>query len=89
MLRAASTACRSDASEPTSGCGAPARTAIATGERIRSTRLPATTWPEATSRSIASEASTTTSNASPACTRRAASTPPTDSIATVQPACFA
>ena len=29
---------------------------------------------------MASDASTTTSNGSPACTRRAASTPPTDSI---------
>ena len=35
---------------------------------------------EASSLSMASDASTTTSNGSPACTRRAASTPPTDSI---------
>ena len=49
-----------------SGRGAPARTAIATGERTRSTRLP-TTRPAAISLSMASLASTTTSNGSPAC----------------------
>jgi hypothetical protein len=41
--------------------------------------------PAASSLSIASRASTTTSNGSPACTRAAASTPPTDSIATPSP----
>ena len=41
--------------------------------------------PDAISLSIASEARITTSNASPACTRLAASTPPTDSIATLWP----
>ena len=65
--------------------GAPALTAAATLERTRSTRLPVHTRPLDTSLSIASEASTTPSKASPACTRLAASTPPTDSISTAMP----
>ncbi len=85
MLRADCTASRSAASESICGRGAPARTAIATSERTRSTLLAATTRPAPISLSIASDASTTTSNGSPACTRLAASTPPTDSISTTQP----
>ena len=83
---AASTAAFSAAAVPMSGCGMPARTAIATADRTTSVRVPARAWPEAISLSIASDASTTTSIASPACTRLAASTPPTDSIATGCPA---
>jgi hypothetical protein len=85
MVRAASTAFFSEASEPMSGRGAPARTATDTPERTRSTLLPGRRWPAASSLSIASAASTTTSKASPACTRLAASTPPTASMATAAP----
>ena len=62
-----------------SGRGAPARTAIATPDRTRSTRLSGTILPSPVSASMTSAASTTASNASPARTRFAASTPPTDS----------
>ena len=85
MVRAASTARRTASSSPMSGRRAPARTATATGECARSTALPAARWPVAISFSIASRESATTSNASPACTRRATSTPPTDSSATAWP----
>ena len=54
MVRAASTARRSASSLPISGRGAPARTATATPERARSTALPATRCPAASSLSIAS-----------------------------------
>ena len=88
MVRADRTAWRTASSLVMSGRSAPARTATETPECTRSARLSATAWPEATRRSIASLASTTMSKASPACTRRAASTPPTDSILTAWPVCF-
>ena len=53
-----------------------------------STRLPGSRWPSAMSWSMASEPSATASKASPAATRRAASTPPTDSSATATPGCW-
>ncbi len=87
MLRAASSDWRKAASLTMSGRGAPARTATATAECTRSVRLPATAWPEASSLSMASAASTTRSKASPAATRLAASTPPTDSKLTSAPHC--
>src|SRR5688572_28976965 len=65
-----------------SGFGAPARTAMATPERTRSTLLPLSTLPSAMSLSMALLASTTTSTASPAATRFATSTPPAASAAT-------
>ena len=61
-------------------CRAPAGTATATPEVTMSVRLPGTILPAAISLSIASEASTTRSNGSSACTRLAASTPPTASL---------
>ena len=85
MLRAASSAVRNAYSLEISGSGAPRRTATATGERTKSTRLPASRWPPAINRPIASPASTTRSKRSPACTRRAASTPPTDATTTAVP----
>src|SRR5579863_4424294 len=84
-VRAARTARRTASSSPMSGRRAPARTATATGDCARSTALPAVRWPVAISFSMASRESATTSNASPACTRRVTSTPPTDSSATACP----
>src|ERR1700754_4353007 len=54
-------------------------------ERATSARLPASTCPCCASFASASLPSTTTSNASPSLTRRAASTPPTDSTRTAWP----
>lgn len=85
MLRALRTASRTASSLEMSGLDAPVRTATATPERTKSTLEPGSTWPEAISLSMASEARMTTSKASPACTRLAASTPPTDSMATRVP----
>ena len=67
------------------GSGVPARTATATPECTRSALLSGCTLPAATSLSMASDASTTKSKASSACTRLAASTPPTDSMSTRTP----
>ena len=64
------------------GRGAPARTAMATPERTMSARLPATRRPASVNWPMAWPANTTRSKASPACTRLAASTPPTDSTVT-------
>jgi hypothetical protein len=67
-----------------SGCAAPARTPIATGEVTTSMRGPSR-CPSAINESITLGASTTASNASPPRTRLAASTPPTDSTRTRKP----
>ena len=86
-MGAASTAAFTAASLPMSGRAAPERTATATPERTMSVRLPGSTWPLAMSLSMASEPSATASKGSPAATRLAASTPPTDSSATATPGC--
>ena len=94
-MGAASTAAFTAASLPMSGRAAPERTATATPERTAtatpertmSVRLPGSTWPLAMSLSMASEPSATASKGSPAATRLAASTPPTDSSATATPGC--
>jgi hypothetical protein len=82
MCRAESTACLTASSVSIDGRAAPAGIAAAIGDLTRSTRLPATTWPCALNVSIAPDARTTPSNASPAAMRFAASTPPTDSTRT-------
>src|SRR3954470_2408903 len=69
-----------------SGRLAPARTATAIEDSANAVRLPALRNPSASSFFVASSASTTMSNFSPARTRLAASTPPTASIATDLPA---
>jgi hypothetical protein len=70
---------------PISGAFAPDVTATATGDVTQSQRLPASKSPASCKRAIASAASKTMSNDSPALTRAAASTPPTDSIWTLTP----
>ena len=81
-LLACKTACFKASSLAMSGRGAPAGTATATPEWTRSVRLPATSLPSCSKVSMALLASTTQSKTSPAWTRLAASTPPTDSICT-------
>src|SRR5262245_19322258 len=80
--RAESTARLTPPAELISGCGVPAGTAIAIADTATSIRLPATILDAAVRSSIASFASTTRSNVSPAFTRFAASTPPMDSSET-------
>src|SRR5258706_1597729 len=83
---AASTARLTASPVPSSGRGAPARTATPTVELAKSTRLPAASAPACTSSSIAlAERLTTSMPASPAFRRRTTSTPPANSSATLQP----
>src|SRR4029079_18245717 len=84
-VRAATTVRLSASSLSIRGRGFPAGTATATPALTRSTTLPSTRCPPSISLSMVSRARATTSNASPAATRFAASTPPTDSIATPHP----
>jgi hypothetical protein len=89
MLGAASTAERTASSLSMLGSVAPAGTATATPEWTQSTLLQGSRWPAAMSLSMASDARITTSNISPADTRLAASTPPTDSMTVWMPDCCA
>src|SRR3954464_9727441 len=86
MRAAPSTARFTASAELISGRTAPARTPIPIAEVTISVRG-ATRLPSAINASITLDARTTASNGSPALTRFAASTPPTDSTLTARPDC--